>query len=338
MMIALRRILPVVALHRTLPTAIGWRTPSSVLVLPQRVKQHVRLWHSRSDDDKDAPDNNNNATTTTTTSPKDDKSLEHAKHELEHRATEKGMFAVSKRTLEQLEKAARAGQKVMERSGEKAAFRVGEKSALQSGERGLNRVGQNAAKHVVGERTAERLAERLGDRVSERGAQRAVGRATTGSGERLLERASESAVARMGHRSSERTASAMAANLERWLGVSVKKVAIRIGRGLTIALPVLGGVFAFYLFISDYKRWKEEKKMSRFSMPLVLFYGAGAADLMDAVLHFYIAYALLANLGHDALLVPEHLSVGCAVLSTVFAVLGEILSHRRLQKSKKVVQ
>lgn len=110
-----------------------------------------------------------------------------------------------------------------------------------------------------------------------------------------------------------------------------------------IALPVLGAFFSFYLFKSDFKRWKAERAhlstlsrpKKRFLVPLALFGGAGAADFIDGLLHFGIAYGLIANLAHHSMVVLERFSVGCAVVSTVTAVLGEILSLR-MQRARKL--
>ena len=144
---------------------------------------------------------------------------------------------------------------------------------------------------------------------------------------------------RVGSRSTERALG----KLERIMGVSTERVARRIGRGLMIALPILGGIFAFYLFRSDYKRWRLELQntasttsrderpagRNRPSLALVLLGGAGVADLTDAVLHFLIAYGLFVAHQHKFFLLAEELSMGCAVVSTCFAVLGEIASNHR---------
>jgi len=139
----------------------------------------------------------------------------------------------------------------------------------------------------------------------------------------------------------------------RLFGISAERVAARIGRGLTIILPVAGGIFAFYLFQSDYRRWKQELqdsaiahespvssatrfRLRRPSLALVLFSSAGMADFMDAALHFFIAFLFVSSHGSHhhpyAMVVAEEWSMGCAVVSTVAAVLGEIASHRNQQK------
>jgi len=103
---------------------------------------------------------------------------------------------------------------------------------------------------------------------------------------------------------------------------------LRVGRGVLISLPAIGGVFGLYLLRSDLRRAQEEWERGSQGTSS-LFAGAGAADLTDAVLHFSIAYSLLAGLGHDVLANLEQVSIGCAIVSTVFAVVGEVLSSRR---------
>lgn len=367
----------------------------------------VRLWHSlqppppseKQDDDAASPFDASNENRSHVDG--DDSLVEFVKHQIEHRAKEKGAFAVSHRLAEQLlsssEKVAeRAGERVWERSAEgasqrlagqlwsaseKAVERVGERSLERVGEAAVERAGERIAEKVgerslyqagekaaergtkraleqaiekagegamerasekalkrAGERALERAMENASEKTIERAGERALVRATERSGERFVERASEAAIERVGERSTERVLAAIPMKFERIFGISARRIAFRIGQGLTIALPVLGGIFAFYLFRSDYKRWKEEQKIMGNrklpSFPLVLFYGAGGADLLDAFLHFWIAYGVFAKIGHDMMLLTEHMSMGCAVTSTVCAILGEILSHRQLLKSK----
>ncbi len=60
----------------------------------------------------------------------------------------------------------------------------------------------------------------------------------------------------------------------------------------------------------------------------LLFITAGLEDLFDVFLHFGIAQALFRHLGHNEVVGAENLSMGCAIISTVCAVLGEVISHR----------
>ena len=173
----------------------------------------------------------------------------------------------------------------------------------------------------AGERAGERAVERIGERTTERS----------------MARSGETALEHLGERSSKQS-------LERLFGVTSKRMSLRICRGVMIALPVIGAFFAFYLFKSDYERYIEEKKYlptlskpTRGSfLPLALFSAAGIADFTDAFLHFGIAYGLLLRFSHHRMVVMERMSVGCAIISTLFAVFGEILSLRirRLEQIK----
>jgi hypothetical protein len=75
----------------------------------------------------------------------------------------------------------------------------------------------------------------------------------------------------------------------------------------------------------------ERKNGSRFAF--LLFGGAAVTDAVDAVCHFTIAFALLMELGHHFLAQVEEVSLGCAFVSTLCAVLGEVVAYRRLTNS-----
>jgi len=180
------------------------------------------------------------------------------------------------------------------------------------------------------EKAVERVSERAVERAAEQTSMAALGHTAAGATtlQRTSLRSTERIVERGGEAVIERTC-------QRPLRVSVERITIRIGRGLTTLLPILGGVFSFYLFRSDYKRWRDEhdttlldrKKFLRVS--LFLFCVAGVADLLDAFLHFWLAYGLLMKLRHHVMIFTEQLSMCCAVVSNVSAVLGEIASHQQ---------
>lgn len=106
---------------------------------------------------------------------------------------------------------------------------------------------------------------------------------------------------------------------------------LRLGRTVLITLPVLGGIFALYLLKSDVERLKEEWT-HKLKTSSALFLGAGIVDCLDSALHFFIAYALVKHLSHRRLAVAEEWSFACAIISTIFAVLGEIASLKLAQK------
>jgi hypothetical protein len=107
-------------------------------------------------------------------------------------------------------------------------------------------------------------------------------------------------------------------------------VALHIGRGVLIALPALGGIFALYLMKTDRKRATLERSTgSRLSF--MLFGGAAVTtDAVDAVCHFVIAYGVLRELGHHFL---AHVGGQLGFVSMLCAVLGEVVAYRRHKKS-----
>jgi hypothetical protein len=292
------------------------------------------------------------------------------------RLTERTGERLAERTVERL--AERTGERLAERTGERLAERAGERIAERTSERLAERTGERIAARAserlvekTGARAASRLRKGIGERLSEyaakiptrwnriwesalgRGVERTTERGLERSAERFGERGLERAVQRSGERAAERTlerAGERAAEhtlttvgrgatsaVERIAGVSSERVAVRAGRGLLITLPALGGFFALLLLKSDIQRMREEWTNKSKSSTLC-FVGAGLADLFDSFLHFYIAYALFAHIGHQALVVPEQLSMGCAITSTICAVAGEVISlHLQRQKKKRAL-
>ena len=249
-----------------------------------------------------------------------------ARHVVEHRAKEKGTLALSQHLAEQLTRhtTEAAGERIVEHMGERAV----ERSTQRAGREALEKWGERA-----GEKALERLGEQASERVFERSSERALEAASERATERIFERSSERALERAGERSTERLFEQSGERALERASETSARVTMRVGRGLMIALPVLGGFFAFYLFRSDYKRWREEKKFlatlnKSFHLPSMFFVGAGAADFFDAFLHFGIAYGLVTHLSHGQVAIFERLSILCAIVSTLFAVLGEIVSLR----------
>jgi hypothetical protein len=270
------------------------------------------------------------------------------------RLAERSSERIAERASERL--AERAGERLAERAGERLAERAGERLATRTSERLWeqatalwNRIpswrtierGAERGFERVAERGAERIAERGVERIAERGAERLAERGSKHAAERGLERAAERGVERVAERAAERSverslshAPTSGGMVRRLLsGPAAEKVALRVGRGVLITLPALGGVFALYLLRADIQRWREE----RATPPAWMFVGAGWADGLDALLHFAVAYAIWSHAGHDLLLVLEHWSMQCAIVSTVCAVLGELWvlrRQRRLQQPK----
>jgi fucose 4-O-acetylase-like acetyltransferase len=93
----------------------------------------------------------------------------------------------------------------------------------------------------------------------------------------------------------------------------------------------LFSLHVYKLLKSDISRVREEWS-KRIKSSTALFVIAGIADLTDSFLHFFIAYAILNHLGHAVLALPEKASLVCAIVSTVCAVFGELLSLRIAKK------
>jgi hypothetical protein len=180
------------------------------------------------------------------------------------------------------------------------------------------KAGERAAEHTAlstVERTGERFVARAAE-TAERAAERAAISAAERTGERFVARAAET-----GERVAERAA------------LKTGAIWLRLGRGLTITIPVLGGVFALYLLKSDIQRLREERQQ-QIKASSALFLGAGVVDGLDSLLHFFIAYALLTHISHRVLVKAEEISFGCAIASTLCAVVGEIISLQ-IQKRRK---
>jgi hypothetical protein len=209
--------------------------------------------------------------------------------------------------------------------------RVGERAVMG---------GKKASEHVtkrLAERTSDRLVSRLEDRLLEK-----TGAHLEATGSRIAEKATER-VLESGGRGSEQLVSKIVdrftylRQMPRWMeritGVSSERLIVRAGRGLLITLPALGGIFALYLLKSDIRRLEEEYE-NQSKPSALMFFGAGAADMLDAFLHFFIAYAVFSQMSHTALVLPEKMSMGCAIISTLLAVFGEVLSLHRIRKSE----
>ena len=320
--------------------------------------------------------------------------LERAGERSLERAGEQAGERVLKRAGERsLERASeKAGERVLERAGERSLERASQRAVEQAGERSLERASEKAGERMLeraSERALERTSEQAGERMLERAGERGMERVADAfvsqpsksvkkrllpwlMGQRRAQSSMEHAVEKtvvgaelrsleaVGERAVEKTIGGR----RLLLGISTERIAARIGRGLTIALPVAGGIFAFYLFRSDWQRWKLElsalsaasqgadnsdiaasastitKRRRQIirppSLALILFGGAGVADLLDAVLHFFIAVGLFfVTHHHDQIVWAENLSMGCAVVSTLTAVLGEIASHRSRTKQQQ---
>jgi len=138
--------------------------------------------------------------------------------------------------------------------------------------------------------------------------------------EQMVVRSTENAMMKAGTRSGEE----MAANIAR---KGSTRAMSRVGKGMMIAIPAVGALFATYLMKSDLERIHEEWNR-RIAASSLLFVGAGLADLIDMLIHFFIVFGLLLHGDRHKLVVAEEISMLCAVVSTVCAVAGEVMSSR----------
>lgn len=247
----------------------------------------------------------------------------------------------------------KASRKVFRQSVQRHSGTSAERIVERAAERGLERIGDRAGKHF-----GQRVAEQSG-RLFDRSAGRMVDRAIESSGNQMSRRTirnSEAALERMGEQSIKRStmraiatrtdrtltrsfSSSGERSLERTMKVTGKKfgarmlengadrMVIRLARSLMIILPAVGGIFALYLFKTDVDRFNEEMH-HRVVPSLAMFAGASIADLFDTVLHFCIFAGFLRHWSHHRMEIFETLSLSCAIISTVCAVAGEIISFR----------
>jgi len=258
------------------------------------------------------------------------------------------------------ERGAVAGQRFLSRAERKIATgvaeRAGERAAERTGQRFLSR-GERRMATSVAERTGERAGQRMAERAAERGAsasskysaaaRRSIGRHMAELGERTSETGLVLA-------SKGRRVSATAADRASYAAVrTTERMARSVARIFLIALPALGGLFALWLLKADMKRIREVREeredyewfaygtlpsKRRPCLPSTMFAGAALADLVDAVVHFVIAYAVLIELGHSKILKWEEISLACAIVSTLFAIAGEVADWRKMHKYRAVTE
>jgi hypothetical protein len=288
-----------------------------------------------------------------------ERAAERAAKRLAEEAGERAAGRFAERSAERLFE--EAGEHLTERAAERAAKRLaeeaGERAAGRIAERSAERLAEEAGEHAAGrfaERAAKRLVEEAGEKVLDKSGERG----TKIFAERIIQSIEKSGAAAehfpgkkaievvserltMGTRGTQQAAKVAERKgktlIERRLQafLSAERTILvlrRVGRGALIAVPVLGGLFATYLFKSDVARMKEEKlRRKQEGGPLVvwlIFGGAAFADGLDALCHFAIALSVLLDaLSHHHMFVLEQISWGCAIGSTACAVGGEILSH-----------
>jgi len=220
-----------------------------------------------------------------------------------------------------------AGERVVERGAERALEQTGgklfQRSMNKAGTEALEKVGERAA-----ERGAERALNQAGKHAGQGAAARLLDRSGESIGERIVERQGEKVLERTVERSGEKLVVRMAEG-------GAERMVIRMTKGLMIALPAVGGLFALYLLKHDIERLKEEWQ-HKIKSSLLMFAGATAADFIDMCLHFFLFAGLLAHWSHHRLVVAEKFSLGCAIVSTLCAVFGEIVSLKVRKQNAKL--
>lgn len=106
----------------------------------------------------------------------------------------------------------------------------------------------------------------------------------------------------------------------------------RVGRFLSLAMPILGGVFAVLAFRADLERAQDEFYDM---LALLMFACAALCDYIDVLCHCLMTNALLLR-GSSATFLSrvESISMACAILSTVSVILGEWRSPKREEEEQ----
>ena len=258
---------------------------------------------------------------------------------------------VGERTAERITD--QSSKRIAERVGERAFDNMGERSAERLGTnigRGTaERVGESATKLLL-EESGERIIENAGNRVADRMIDQ-IGEKATGlqarrkawlfqkPAEELSERVAERALAQRGseHLVDQAGIRSGEEGMIRLVERGGDRISVRISKGVMIALPAIGGLFAMYLLKADIERCKEEASKN-IKSALAFFVGAGLADFIDTIVHFILVYGLSVHLSHHKLAIVEKVSMGCAVLSTVCAVVGEVISFKIRKRNERMQQ
>jgi hypothetical protein len=199
---------------------------------------------------------------------------------------------------------------------------------------------------LTGKRWVERTGERSGERIAGRTGERLGESVSSNVGERLVELTSERILL---ERTGEHTVSSTIAHSMAGTRVAGREILLRrLGRGILIAVPLLGGMFALYLWRQDVTRAVAERKKVQIQRAKqrkslngawLLFALASCADVVDAACHFSMAYTICTGaLGLDTSPMLEAVSVVCAVTSTACAVGGEVWSARHRELAECISQ
>eukprot|EP01026_Neomeris_dumetosa_P055696 TRINITY_DN50725_c0_g1_i4.p2 TRINITY_DN50725_c0_g1~~TRINITY_DN50725_c0_g1_i4.p2 ORF type:complete len:347 (+),score=65.55 TRINITY_DN50725_c0_g1_i4:520-1560(+) len=268
-------------------------------------------------------------------------------------AAERILEGVAERVVEKSEA-------VIERGVEAVAARAVEHGQEKVGERIIEHgIGRAIIEHGIG-RAVLKTGEQTGEKVLER-----VGEATLRRQEmaaRQLEQISKllyvvfkpliDLVQKMGkiigrcfYEPFEGMIGQAAKIFSKFLGREPGQIGVRaftrIGRGIAVAIPALGALLVLHLTLQDRQRMRKEFGQGSFSGG-VAFLVAYLMDMLDVLAHVVIIVGLLEHhfqigfvVSHKFLEVAEYGGLMAAVIATLAAVVGELVSSR-LQISKVV--
>jgi hypothetical protein len=187
-------------------------------------------------------------------------------------------------------------------------------------------VSKSAIGHVAGEiteRSIERYVVGAGTHISEHVAgevaERSIERLVKNTGSHMSEQSLKMLERKMGK-------SFLQAFSSRSFQIPVD-LAVRIGNGCLLAVPILGGLFALSLSRHDVQRMSEEWSLQSLQTSL-LFAFAGLADMLDALIHFWMSFVFYSKISFGKMHMVEELSTVCMICSTLCVLFGEFLSYR----------
>jgi hypothetical protein len=222
---------------------------------------------------------------------------------------------------------------VSEKAGERILEGVLEKATKQAGLAAARHAAESGVTKGL-ERAAEEMLPRAGKRAMESAFERGAMQAFERGAEKTLPRAGEMGAVVAGERIAEQAArhAATSGGVRRGLETVLDRVLIRIGRGITIALPALGSLFVLHLVKEDRKRALLEAEKGNIGAARA-FWLAFLCDASDLGAHVVIVTSLLnvhygvgPHLPHAWLHTAEYGGLAVAVVSTLAAVVGELLS------------
>lgn len=276
-----------------------------------------------------------------------------ATHQATHRVTEKVGFAVMERLVDRV--LGRTGRAGGERGMERAAIKIGQHAAERLGERTAERVSEKAAEQL-GEKVVEHAVAQAAQKAARNSFQASLQHLGERESAQIAKRSAEQVLSRVGEQEAriaehgggrvvKHIGSALQSHVLTRFGIDAgrlsERLILRFARGVAIALPALGSLFVMHLVREDRKRALQEAASGNSVAASRAFWLAFICDAADVGAHAMIVMGLLHNYFHIGVSMPHHaLHVAewggllAAVVSTVAAILGEILSAGMLKHKK----